>query len=621
MRHRISAAAFKELKRNLGAFLSSSSLRATLKPFGQFRGNTRGIFVVIVDEKWIRRYERAAELLITGERRSLLQRDVSRRLVHVIECSTRPKTGDWIDTLGAHRQLIILSTSFDIVPEQVRRAADVIVHVSPPTARHIAAGRKLAGLPALPRDILARLARQDMRAIECLAGRRSLSNIDFELIHGTSPNHISTSRLGELPGFAPVRPWVAALKQDLLDWRAGRLDWKDVDHGAVLYGAPGTGKTLFAAALAAELEIPLVATSVSAWQASGEGYLGDMLRAMRASFAEARSKKCAILFVDELDGIGRRGSRGRNAYYESNVVNCFLELSNGLVDIEGVVLVGATNRLEDVDPAVLRSGRFEEHFHIDLPNDAERAAILGYHVAHAIDASQIRKVTDALRTATPADLQKLARRAKRNARTNERAVTMEDLKASLPRKTKLPEAAVLRIAVHECGHVLVALASRLVDDLVVELEDSICEGGSVLQEGGRVRYQMTETVLPTEATLLARIRIALAGMAAEEVVQGSRSIGGAGATGSDLDTATQIATQMVLSYGMGKSMRFHVDREKIAAGFMPPPEYHAEISGILSREYRAAKELLGKEKARLMRMAAELVVDRRMEIKREVPLR
>jgi ATP-dependent Zn protease len=461
-----------------------------------------------------------------------------------------------------------------------------------------------------------KLAQQDMNVIESLAGRQSLSEMD--LVRADARQSINKiPRLSGLPGFAVARTWVAALKKDLQDWRAGALDWKDVDHGAVLSGAPGTGKTFFAAALAAELEIPLVATSVAAWQASGDGYLGDMLKAMRASFAEARSKKCALLFIDELDGIGRRRSGGRNAYYESNVVNCFLELTDGLVDIEGVILLGATNRLVDIDSAVLRSGRFEEHLHFGLPDEEERAAMLCHHVSHAIDVSQVRSVTDGLRTATPADLQKLARKAKRSARSRGGTVTLEDLKTSLPAKTKLPEAAVLRIAVHECGHVIVALASKLVDGLVVELEDSFVEEGSDLQEGGRVHYQMTETVLPTEATLLARIRIALAGMAAEEVVHGSRSIGGAGATGSDLDTATQIASQMVLSFGMGKSLRFHVDRQRITTGFVAPPEFHAEISGILSKEYRAARELLSKEKARLMRMSAELVVDRRMQIKRE----
>lgn len=621
MKHRISPAAFKELRKSLGYFLAYSSLRATLRPFEQFRGNARGIVIVVVEEVWIERYARAAELLMTGQRRTLLSsREATRRVIQVLRPSMKPKSDDWIDPLGPHRQLIIVTTSVGLVPVTLLKAADVIANALPPTARQMAAGRRLAGLPPLSPDLLQELSRADLDVIGSLIGRRVFSKNDLRNTSAVRHGSSSAKPLSEVPGFSNVRPWVHALTRDLEDWRAGRFTWKDIDHGALLIGPPGTGKTFFASALAAELGVPLVATSVAAWQASGDGYLGDMLKSMRASFAEARSKKCAVLFVDELDGIGRRRSGGKNAYYESNVVNCFLELTDGLVDVEGVILLGATNRLEDIDPAVLRSGRFEEHFHIGLPDENERAAILAHHLAGAVDAIEIREATDALRSATPADLQRLARKAKRVARSHGRVVTAADIRDSVPPKTKLPEAVVLRTAVHECGHVLVALASKLVSDIVVELEDSVSEQGLEAQEGGRVQYRMIDEILPTEATLLARIRISLAGMAAEDVVQGNRSIGGAGATGSDLETATRVATQMVLSYGMGKNMRFYADRRRIDGTFPVPPELNIEINAILAREYRAAKDLLSKEKARLMRLAAELVVDRRMEIRREASL-
>lgn len=173
---------------------------------------------------------------------------------------------------------------------------------------------------------------------------------------------------------------------------------------------------------------------------------------------------------------------------------------------------------------------------------------------------------------------------------------------------------------HECGHVLVALASKLVDDIVVELEDSVSEEGLSSQDGGRVLYRMADEMLPTEMTLLARIRISLAGMAAEEVVLGGRSIGGAGAAGSDLHTATRLANQMVLSYGMGKNMRFLADMNDVGGSLVVAAEQAVEINAILTREYRAAKEILTRQKAHLMRLAAELIVDRRMEFSKEPAL-
>lgn len=618
MKHRISPAAFRELRKNLGLFLAYSSLRSTLRPFEQFRGNVRGTLIVIVDEVWIDRYARAADLLMSGQRRTELWRQVPRRKVQIIRPSVKPKADEWIDPLGPHHQSLILAAAIDTVPDTLLGSADVIVYANSPTARQMAAGRRLVGLPAISPSLLHELSRADLGTVGSLVGRRTFSRSDVRNVSANKHVNASATPLRELPGFSNVRPWVQTLAKDLEDWRAGRINWKDVDHGALLIGPPGTGKTFFASALAAELGIPLVATSVATWQASGDGHLGDMLKAMRSSFTEARRKKCAILFVDELDGIGHRKLGGRNAYYESNVVNFFLELTDGLTDVEGVVLLGATNRLEDIDPAVLRSGRFEEHFHIDLPDDDERAGILSHHLSHAVDGRQIREITNELRSATPADLHRLARKAKRVARAHGRAVTIKDLTTCLPEKNKLPEAVVLRTAVHECGHVLVALASKLVSNIVVELADSVSKGGLEIQEGGRVQYQMIDELLPTEGSLLARIRISLGGMAAEEVVQGNRSIGGAGAIGSDLEAATRIAMQMVLSYGMGKNMRFYADRRQVAGTSTVPPEVNNEINTILVREYRAAKELLAKEKSRLMRMAAELVVDRKMEFTSDV---
>lgn len=428
MKRRISSAAFGELRKNLGYFLAYSSLRATLRPFVQFRAPARGIIIIVVDESWTDRYARAAELLLTGQRWTLVSRDSPRRAVKVLTRSTAHRADGWVDPLGAFRQVILLTSSIDLVPQTLLRAADVLVHACKPTGRQIAAGRRLLGLPPLQPDVMEDLLRAGMSIMGSFLGRRSVTTEDVKLAASKTKRGQSNTPLSALPGFSSVRPWVSALSDDMQDWRAGKIKWAEVDHGALLVGPPGTGKTLFASALAAELHLPLIATSVAAWQASGSGHLGDMLKAMRTSFSEARRENGAVLFVDELDGIGRRGLGGTNAFYETNVVNCFLELTDGLDEQEGVILLGATNHSEDIDPAVLRSGRFEEHLRIELPDAEERAAIVCHHLSHAVDAESIRSVTDGLRQATPADLQRLARKAKRLSRRHGRVVTLEDIR-------------------------------------------------------------------------------------------------------------------------------------------------------------------------------------------------
>ncbi|PZM13720.1 AAA family ATPase [Rhizobium tubonense] len=612
MKHKMTASAFKELAKHLGFFIAYCVLRRALRGTLQFRGNAGGLMIVVVDRRWIERFQRAAELLLSGRRRTIFNTRTSGRAVVVFETGSKRKID--IDWLSPRHQTMVVTDSLKALPQNLRLTADVIVTVEKPTARHLMAARKLAGRSAIDAAAADGLAKQGWDAIGALVGRQSFEKIDFANLAAAQGEVHDAPRLSELPGFGPARQWAAELVADLALWRAGQLAWSEIDKAALLMGPPGVGKTLFAATLAAELKIPLVLASVGKWQSTDGGYLGDTLRAMRASFAEAKSKSCAVLLIDELDGIGNRSHSSQYQFYEANVVNNFLELTGGLDTMEGVILLGATNRPADIDPAILRAGRFEKHIEIGLPDPEERAAILAFHLGGGLAAEKIRPVTDLLHDVTPADLGWLARRSKRIARGQKRAVQVTDIEASLPRRIYFSDDVLRRIATHECGHAIVAMTSGFVDVVSLELQDSILEGGSI-QSGGRTRYDINEPMLPTEHLLRAKIRIALAGMAAEEVVQGSRSIGAGGIMGSDLDNATQIATRMVASYGFGKVPRFDAEHSRVGESYRPPPEIRAEIDAILAKEWKAVKELLTREKGRLMRLTAELVVDRRIELR------
>jgi len=188
-----------------------------------------------------------------------------------------------------------------------------------------------------------------------------------------------------LSGYGKAKSWALDLKADLADYDAGRLDWTDMSSRLLLYGPPGTGKTTFARALCNTLQTPLVVTSVSTWLQGG--HLNDVIDKMVKTFAEAKAMAPCILFVDEIDGIGKRQPAEReHADYWNTVVNKCLELLDGAVKSEGVIVIGATNRPEDIDEAIKRSGRLETHIEIPKPDVPTLAEILAHHLGSDLEA-------------------------------------------------------------------------------------------------------------------------------------------------------------------------------------------------------------------------------------------
>ncbi len=191
-------------------------------------------------------------------------------------------------------------------------------------------------------------------------------------------------RVETLSGYGEARDWALGLKDDLALWRAGTLQWDDMSVKLLLSGPPGTGKTTFARALCNTLQIPLFATSVATWLEPG--YLGDVLLRMTASFAEAEAASPAILFLDEIDGIGRRSSGRDWSDYWNTVVNRALELLDGAARSTGVIVIGATNRPAMLDPALIRSGRLEKHIVIPPPTTDALTGILEHHLGNDLAA-------------------------------------------------------------------------------------------------------------------------------------------------------------------------------------------------------------------------------------------
>ncbi|CAN7389744.1 ATP-binding protein [Pararhizobium sp. LjRoot255] len=192
-----------------------------------------------------------------------------------------------------------------------------------------------------------------------------------------------------LSGYGKAKDWALDLKADLDDYQASVLTWSEMSTKLLLSGPPGTGKTTFARALCNSLQIPLVVTSVSTWLQGG--HLNDVIDKMSKTFIEARAMAPAILFIDEIDGIGKRQPAEREyADYWNAVVNKALELLDGAVKSEGLIIVGATNRPDDIDEALKRSGRLETHIEIPKPDVATLAEILVHHLGDDV-LSLVRK--------------------------------------------------------------------------------------------------------------------------------------------------------------------------------------------------------------------------------------
>ncbi|WP_412050354.1 ATP-binding protein [Hoeflea sp. Naph1] len=197
----------------------------------------------------------------------------------------------------------------------------------------------------------------------------------------TGKDHLFLERLA---GYGDAQQWALDLKVDLGAFRNKEVEWSDLSSRLLLSGPPGTGKTTFAKALCNTLGVTLIATSVARWLEASN--LGDVLAAMKATFEHANQSAPCILFIDEIDNIGSRGGSDRQYDdYWSSLVNRVLELLDGAAKTEGVIVVGATNRPEKIDPALLRSGRLEKHIVIPTPDTTALAKIIAHHLGDDLD--------------------------------------------------------------------------------------------------------------------------------------------------------------------------------------------------------------------------------------------
>ncbi|WP_210383991.1 AAA family ATPase [Rhizobium lusitanum] len=515
------------------------------------------------------------------------------------------------------RRAIILVADKKLLANEIRLAADVVAELPSPSADdHRIAARNM-GFGNLTDEDAALLASQPPihAAIAVRHGRplpAALRRLRLYPNTGVSTDVPSGPTLHELSGYGDAKSWGLELSDDVEAWRDGKITWDDIDRGVLLYGPPGSGKTSFGSALARTCGAKFVYASAAQWQSSGSGYLGDMLTAMRKSFADAEAAKPSILLIDELDSIGSRTEdAGRNSSYARQVINSLLELLDGGQARDGVIVIGATNYPHLIDAALLRSGRLERHFEIGLPDEETRSGIFRFYLGDRLSDEEIRIVASASEGWSGADIEKGVRQARRSARRQGRDIILSDVKGALPPTRTIPIAMQRLVAVHELGHAIVGVLVDADPLISVSINKTVRED-LVVQPLGGARFQERMFARKTSTYFQNKIAVLLAGAAAEELMFGDFETAAAGHPHADLNQATELATMMEIKWGLGGSLAVETadTPERLSAFRSQRKGLRQAVDAMLKTQFDRAKSLLQDHRSVLLTLHERLMKER-----------
>jgi cell division protease FtsH len=380
-----------------------------------------------------------------------------------------------------------------------------------------------------------------------------------------------------------------------------------IPRGVLLVGPPGTGKTLLAKAIAGEAGVPFFGLSGSDFV---EMFVGVGAARVRDMFAQAVARAPAIIFIDELDALGKvRGSGLPGGHDErEQTLNALLVEMDGFSSDQSVIVLAATNRPETLDPALMRPGRFDRHVLVDKPDVKGREAILKVHIGKIkvddhVDLKRIAKLTPGF---VGADLANLVNEAALlAARKNKTRVTMaefdegvERVVAGLEKQTRIiPPDEKQRVAYHECGHALVACSLPNTDPVhkISIIPRGLAALGYTMQRPTDDRHLITQSELEN------RICVLLGGIAAEQIIYQETSTGAQ----NDLERATDLARRMVMEFGMSPRLGRVNYRDSGRTPFAPTMYMH-------NSEYAHSEQTLREidlEVKRIIDQAAQTSLD------------
>lgn len=394
-----------------------------------------------------------------------------------------------------------------------------------------------------------------------------------------------------------------------------------IPKGVLLVGPPGTGKTLLAKAVAGEANVPFYYISGSDFV---ELFVGVGASRVRDMFKEAKKNAPCLIFIDEIDAVGRQRGAGLGGGHDEReqTLNQLLTEMDGFGANEGIIIIAATNRPDVLDPALLRPGRFDRQVTVNLPDTREREEILKVHARNKILADTVKLENISSRTPgfSGADLENLLNEAALLAvRKNESAITMDDIDEATdrvlmgPAKTsrKITDKEKKLVSIHESGHAVIGI--KLEDANEVHKITIIPRG----MAGGYTMMLPKEEKISvmTEKELLATITGLLGGRAAEELFLGEITTGAS----DDFRKATNLARSMVTEYGMSElgPMQYEQKSEGVFLGrdYNKSKNYSDQVALEIDREarkiiencYADAKKILSKNEDLVMLLSKTLI--------------
>lgn len=417
----------------------------------------------------------------------------------------------------------------------------------------------------------------------------------------------STVTFADVAGQDESKKELAELQSFLTRTDAYEKTGAQAPKGLLLVGPPGTGKTLLAKALAGEAAASFISVTGSDFS---NRFIGAGKERVESLFKVARKNKPCIIFIDEIDSVaGNRSTATTDGSKEhSTTINKLLTEMDGFKNNEGVFVVGATNRIDVLDPAILRPGRFDRHIHVNVSDVKGREEILKVHARELPISGEVDLKTIARSTAgfSGAALKNLVNEAAIHAARRESEMiepsdfdsARDKILVGVKREgVVMSESEKALIAAHEAGHAVVAASLENADPIHVA---TIIPRGAAL--GFVMQLPEGDSFLMSKSRLLTKLKILMGGRVAEELVFGEDEVT-SGASG-DIDHATRIAADMVTRYGMDSAIGM---RRVEAVNGSLPPEAEAAVQRLLSQSKEAARDILTRRRSSLDALSAALL--------------